>query len=48
MAESASRFRVPLAVSIGLIEKLGLVFERMHLMPEDDDEVCLYGMSFSD
>ncbi len=35
------------AISIGLIEKLGLVFERTHLMPDDDDEVCLYGMSFS-
>jgi ribosomal-protein-alanine N-acetyltransferase len=35
------------AVSIGLIEKLGLVFERMHLMPEDNDEVFMYGMSFS-
>jgi ribosomal-protein-alanine N-acetyltransferase len=36
------------AVSIGLIEKLGLVFDRMHLMPDDDDAVCLYGMSFTD
>jgi len=35
------------AVSIGLIEKLGLAYERMHLMPEDDDEVRLYGMRFS-
>ena len=35
------------AVSIGLIEKLGLVFERMHFMPDDDDAVCLYGMSFT-
>lgn len=34
-------------VSIGLIEKLGLEFERMHLMPDDDDEVCLYGMRFA-
>jgi RimJ/RimL family protein N-acetyltransferase len=34
-------------VSIGLIKKLGLVFERMHLMPDDDEEVCLYGMRFT-
>ena len=31
------------AASIGLIEKLGLRFERMHRMPDDDDEVCIYG-----
>lgn len=30
------------APSIGLIEKLGLVFVRMITMPEDDKEVCLY------
>jgi len=30
--------------SIGLIGKLGLRFERMHLMPDDDQEVCVYGM----
>jgi RimJ/RimL family protein N-acetyltransferase len=30
------------APSIGLIEKLGLVFVRMITMPEDDEEICLY------
>ena len=28
--------------SLGLIRKLGLTFERMHRMPEDDDDVCIY------
>jgi RimJ/RimL family protein N-acetyltransferase len=28
--------------SIGLIRKLGLRFERMHRMQDDDDEVCIY------
>ena len=31
--------------SIGLIRKLGFEFERMHTMPGDDDEVCIYGKS---
>ncbi len=30
--------------SIGLVRKLGLRFERMQLMPDDDKEVCVYGM----
>ncbi len=30
------------APSIGLIEKLGLVFAGMITMPEDDEEICLY------
>jgi RimJ/RimL family protein N-acetyltransferase len=30
--------------SIGLVRKLGLSFERMHIMPDDDHEVCIYGM----
>ena len=29
--------------SIGLIGKLGFEFERMHRMPDADDEVCIYG-----
>jgi len=29
--------------SIGLVRKLGLRFERMHRMPDDADEVCIYG-----
>jgi RimJ/RimL family protein N-acetyltransferase len=31
--------------SIGLIRKLGFEFERMHTMPDDEDEVCIYGKS---
>jgi len=31
--------------SIGLIRKLGFEFERMHLMPDGEDEVCIYGKS---
>jgi RimJ/RimL family protein N-acetyltransferase len=31
--------------SIGLIRKLGFDFERMHRMPEDDDDVCIYSKS---
>ena len=31
--------------SIGLIRKLGFEFERMHTMPGDDDEICVYGKS---
>ena len=34
--------------SIGLIEKLGLTFERMITMPGDDEAVCLYSRNFSD
>ena len=30
------------APSIGLIEKLGLMFVRMITMPGDDEEICLY------
>jgi len=30
------------APSIGLIEKLGLVFAKMITMPGDDEEICLY------
>ena len=33
------------APSIGLIEKLGLTFERMVIMPGDDDAICLYSMA---
>ena len=33
--------------SIGLIRKLGFEFERMHTMPDDDDEVCIYGKSLT-
>jgi RimJ/RimL family protein N-acetyltransferase len=33
------------AASIGLIRKLGFEFERMHTMPGDDDEICIYGKS---
>jgi RimJ/RimL family protein N-acetyltransferase len=33
--------------SIGLIRKLGFEFERMHTMPGDDSEVCIYGKSLS-
>ena len=32
------------APSIGLIEKLGLSFERMITMPGDEEEICLYSM----
>jgi len=33
--------------SIGLIRKLGLRFERMHQMHEDEDEVCIYGVQLT-
>lgn len=33
--------------SIGLIRKLGLRFERMHRMPDEDGEVCIYGIQLS-
>jgi len=33
--------------SIGLIEKLGLTFERMITMPGDDDAICLYRMALA-
>ncbi len=36
------------AASIGLIEKLGLTYERMITMPGDDDAVCLYSRVLSD
>ena len=36
------------APSIGLIEKLGLTFERMITMPGEDDEICLYSMALTD
>ena len=32
------------APSIGVIEKLGLSFSRMITMPDDEKEICLYGM----
>ena len=32
--------------SIGLIRKLGLNFEKMLLMPGDDEEVCLYSVDW--
>ncbi|MDX1516310.1 MAG: GNAT family N-acetyltransferase [Woeseiaceae bacterium] len=32
--------------SIGLVEKLGLRFEKMIRMPDDDEDVCLYGVSW--
>jgi RimJ/RimL family protein N-acetyltransferase len=35
------------AASIGLIEKLGLVFVRMIKMPDDDEEICLYSTTLS-
>ena len=35
------------AASIGLIGKLGFEFERMHRMPDDDDDVCIYGKSLN-
>jgi len=34
--------------SIGLIEKLGLTFERMITMPGDDHAICLYTRSLKD
>jgi len=36
------------AASIGLIGKLGLRFERMHRMHDEDDEVCIYGMRLNE
>jgi ribosomal-protein-alanine N-acetyltransferase len=36
------------AASIGLIEKLGLTFERMVIMPGDDDAICLYSRALKD
>jgi len=33
--------------SIGLIRKLGLRFERMYRMQEDEDEVCIYGVQLT-
>lgn len=34
--------------SVGLIEKLGLSFDRMVTMPDDDDALCLYRMTLRD
>lgn len=34
--------------SIGLIRKLGFRFERMILMPEEDEEICLFGLELVD
>ena len=34
--------------SVGLIRKLGLRFERMHRMQDDEDEICIYGMQLVD
>ena len=36
------------AASIGLLEKLGLRFERMHRMREDENEVCIYGIQLDE
>lgn len=36
------------APSIGLIEKLGLTFDRMITMPGDDGAICLYSIVFAD
>ena len=36
------------AASIGLIEKLGLRFERMITMPGEEEAICLYSMSLAD
>lgn len=36
------------AASIGLIEKLGLTFESMITMPDEEDSVRLYSMSLTD
>ncbi len=36
------------APSIGLIEKLGLRFENMLLMPGDDKEICVYAIDWGD
>jgi ribosomal-protein-alanine N-acetyltransferase len=36
------------APSIGLIEKLGLTFDRMITMPGDEDSVCLYSRALTD
>jgi RimJ/RimL family protein N-acetyltransferase len=35
------------AASIGLIGKLGFEFERMHRMPDDDHDICIYGKSLN-
>ena len=35
------------AASIGLIEKLGLQFDRMILMSGEDEEICLYAVDWS-
>ena len=35
------------APSIGLIEKLGLKFERMIIMPGDDNAICLYSIALT-
>jgi RimJ/RimL family protein N-acetyltransferase len=35
-------------VSISLIEKLGLQFERMTRLPGDDCDICLYAMQLND
>lgn len=34
--------------SIGLIEKLGLSFDRMIRMPGDDEDICLYSMTLGE
>lgn len=36
------------APSIGLIQKLGLTFERMITMPGEDKAICLYSRSYTD
>ncbi len=34
--------------SVGLIRKLGLRFDRMHRMPDDDDDVAIYTINLRD
>ena len=36
------------AASVRLIEKLGLIFEKMIRMPGEDSDVCLYAMQLSE
>jgi len=36
------------AASVRLIEKLGLIFEKMICMPGEDTDVCLYAMPLTD
>ncbi len=36
------------AVSISLLEKLGLQYESMLRLPDDDQDICLYAIEFQD